>query len=98
MSTTQGPDDPVRRVADLPGTVDETLTAQQQGRRAAAAGQPVSVCPYRLDGTETPAEAERTRYLQLMWSRGFRVAQAEREATRPPAPTAEGDAHGTTRS
>lgn len=68
---------------DLPATTEEILAEQQAGRETALAGSPVEGCPHRLNGRETPAEASRTRFLQLMWLRGYRHAQAQMEATRP---------------
>lgn len=67
----------------VPASTEEILDEQQAGRQAALNGTPVSDCPHRLNGRETAAEAARTRFLQLMWLRGYRHAQAQMEATRP---------------
>lgn len=61
---------------------ERIIAAQQDGRSAALAGEPVSVCPHRLTGDETPSEAERVRFLQLMWARGYRHAKGQQEDAR----------------
>lgn len=66
----------------LPASPEAIGHAQQQGRSAALKGQPVSACPYRLKGQESVAESEETRFLQLMWIRGYRHARAQLDAAR----------------
>lgn len=70
----------------VPATTEEILAEQQAGRQAALSCSPVSDCPHRLNGRETAVEAAKTRFLQLMWLRGYRHAQAQMEATRPDRP------------
>lgn len=67
---------------EVPATTEEILAEQHAGRQAALHGAPVSDCPHRLNGSETAAEAARTRFLQLMWLRGYRHTQAQMEADR----------------
>lgn len=86
---TQRPDR-VPTTSRLPATVDETLQAQQEGHQAALDAVPVGQCPHRLSGREDATEAERVRFLQLMWLRGYRHAHGVREdlrATPPADPT-----------
>lgn len=68
---------------ELPASTEEILTEQQAGRQAALGGVSMSQCPHRLNGQEAAAEAARTRFLQLMWLRGYRHAQAQMQADRP---------------
>lgn len=59
-----------------PATVHEIITAQSQGEQAARSRLHVSNCPYR--GADAD---ERTRFLALMWTRGYRQAQARLRST-----------------
>lgn len=53
-----------------PATLPEIIEAQQHAQRAAESNKHLSTCPYR------PATDERTKFLQLVWARAYREAQA----------------------
>lgn len=73
---TRGPDRP-RLPTHYPAQVGEIVAAQKEGAAAAQANRHVSACPYRVVEGMTDQERERAQFLQLMWSRAFRHAQAE---------------------
>lgn len=68
--------------AEWPVPPAEIIPAQTAGRGAALDGRPVAECPHRLTGQENATEAEQTRFLQLMWLRGYRHARAQLDAAR----------------
>lgn len=72
--------------AEWPIPPADIIPAQTAGRDAAIAGQPVEKCPHRVTGQENPAQAEQTRFLQLMWLRGYRHARVQLDAARAKDP------------
>lgn len=72
------PGDAPATAADLLGP-QAALAAQQQGRAAALAGQPVTTCPWRT------ADAPRDRAARDMWIRGYAAGRTDLRLSRPPA-------------